>query len=95
MRRKSTRTGRCDATLTAPQMYERVLVFLDELVRDSGELPSPLRGRLDAYALPQVVVTLLGKPESWAPDIPRDEFPPPSDRLPRAGCWAAGAGFPL
>ena len=61
--------GPGDATLTAPQLYERVLVFLDELVRDSGELPSPLQDRLDAYALTQVLVTCPGKPEGWAPEL--------------------------
>ena len=60
---------RASATLTAPQLYERVLVFLDELVRDSGELTSPLRDRLDAYALTQVLVTCPGKPEGWAPEL--------------------------
>jgi len=33
----------------APDRNDRVIAFLDELVRDSGEWSPPLRSREDAY----------------------------------------------
>ena len=61
--------GPGDDSLPASQVYERVHIFLDELVRDSGGWESPLRDRLDAYALLQALVTCTAKPAGWPDEL--------------------------
>ena len=55
--------------LSVPQLYERELAFLDEIVRDSASWGSPLRDRLDAYALVETLVLYPAKPQSWPGDL--------------------------
>ena len=56
-----------------PGVYDRALLFLDELVRDSAGWKVPLRDRLDAHVLLQALVTCMTKPGIW-PDSLWSEF---------------------
>ena len=54
---------------TASDVNNRAIAFLDELVRDSGEWPLPLRGREDAYLMVQRLVTCTVKPATWSNEL--------------------------
>ncbi len=49
--------------------YDRALVFLDELIRDSKGWKLPLRDRLDAHVLLQALATCAAKPGTWPDDL--------------------------
>lgn len=55
-----------DKDLDATRVYERVLVFLDELVRDGAGWPAPLRDRLDAQGAIWALTKADEKPASWS-----------------------------
>lgn len=70
------------------QLYERALVFLDELVRDGAAWPTPLRDRLDAQGAVWALVKYTENPLSWSAEtwaefeawrnsVPSEEPPPP------------------
>ena len=52
-----------------PGVYDRALVFLDELVRDSAGWKLPLRDRLEAHVLLQALVTCATKPGTWPDEL--------------------------
>jgi 5-methylcytosine-specific restriction protein B len=51
------------------QVYERGLVLLDELVRDSAEWPVPLRDRLDAQGALWELVKYKERPDEWPTEV--------------------------
>jgi hypothetical protein len=51
---------------TASDLNNRAMAFLDELVRDSGGWPLPLRDRQDAYLMVQRLITCTVKPATWS-----------------------------
>ena len=75
--------------------HDRLLAFLDELVRDSSGWDSPLRDRPDAYAAMQHLAGLTERPPGWSdsewdnlaghlglPLRPRPETPGDEDDIP-------------
>jgi 5-methylcytosine-specific restriction enzyme B len=52
--------------LPVSKVYDRALVFLDELMWESSRWKMPLQSRLDACVALQALVTCLVKPGTWA-----------------------------
>jgi MoxR-like ATPase len=55
--------------LPPSEVYDRALVFFDELVMDSAGWKLPLRDRLDAQVMLQALVTCAAKPGAWPDDL--------------------------
>ena len=70
---KLTKWGRDADGLRPADVYERGLVFLDELVRDSAMWQVPLRDRLDAQGAVWSLVKYTKNPYHW-PDDDWQEF---------------------
>ncbi|MGP0006183.1 MAG: McrB family protein [Acidimicrobiales bacterium] len=60
--------GRDPADSQPAEVYERALVFLDELVHDSRSWGTPLRDRLDAQGAVWALVKYKDKPAEWPDD---------------------------
>lgn len=67
-----TKWGRDAEELRSADVYERVLVFLDELVRDSAAWELPLRDRLDAQGAVWALVKYKQKPDQWPDEVWHD-----------------------
>jgi 5-methylcytosine-specific restriction protein B len=63
---KLTKWERDAEDLRPADVYGRVLVFLDELVRDSSRWDTPLRDRLDAQGAVWALVRSKEKPPAWS-----------------------------
>ena len=75
-----------------PGVYDRALLFLDEIVRDSAGWKVPLRDRLDVHVLLQALATWTDKPGTWADGL-WDEFT--AYRGPVAGGGSIQVGPPI
>jgi hypothetical protein len=81
---KLTKWGRDADDLRTAEVYERVLVFLDEMVRDSSGWEVPLRDRLDAQGAVWALIKYTENPYEWPEEVWRDfvswrESVPPED----------------
>jgi 5-methylcytosine-specific restriction protein B len=66
---KLTKWGRDADDLEPELVYERALVFLDELARDSADWPVPLRDRLDAQGALWSLVKTSQRPSDWSDEL--------------------------
>jgi hypothetical protein len=67
-----TKWGRDADDIRPAEVYERVLVFLDELVSDSAAWEIPLRDRLDAQGAVWALVKYQENPDHWPDDVWQD-----------------------